>query len=140
MTKEEYVILAEPGNVSIPNRVLWVRERKKFGIEGIVIAQGLDASYSGAVVRPATKNEVKQANELAKKNRPPCPVCGELMTVGVSVLFEGCVTSWRCKVHGTRGPGGKEHPANLKTVCRTCQAFDCWPFKDEPEGEPRRTE
>ena len=100
MTKEEYVNLAEPWNVSIPNRVLWVRERKKFGIEGIVIAQGLDASYSGEVVRPATKNEIKQANELAKKNRPPCPVCGELMTVGISVLFEGHVTPWRCKEHG----------------------------------------
>lgn len=99
------MILAEPENVDIPNRVFWVRERKKFGIEGIVIAQGLDMSYTGSVLRPATKAEVKQAYELAKKNRPPCRVCGELMTCGISVLFEGCVTAWRCKEHGTQEDG-----------------------------------
>ena len=100
-TKElpKYVILAEPASNSIPNRVLRVRKRTKSHIEGLVIALGLDISYSGAVLRPATEEEVELAKELAKKKRPPCPVCGELMTVGLAVLYDG-VTPWRCEEHG----------------------------------------
>ena len=99
MNKEKYVILSEPASNSILNRVVWVRKRTKAFIEGIVVAQGLDATYTGDVARPATNEEVEMAEELAKMNRPPCPICKRLMTVGMAVLYEG-VTPWRCEEHG----------------------------------------